>query len=131
MNSKVLLAGLALVGAAACGPAFAAPNSTQILYSLLFSFSNGTNPQTPGDGDYPYGSVVLGSDGALYGETEEGGARGRGTLFRLDPNSGTFQTLASLGPSPAGTYPIDANGLVEDNQGNWYGTTEAGGSSTS
>jgi uncharacterized repeat protein (TIGR03803 family) len=37
----------------------------------------------PGDGARPVAALLEGSDGALYGSTEEGGQFGMGTVFRL------------------------------------------------
>jgi hypothetical protein len=38
-----------------------------------------------GDGELPWGGVVLDSAGAIYGTTQSGGATGRGVLYRLSP----------------------------------------------
>jgi hypothetical protein len=35
------------------------------------------------DGQSPYGGVIQGSDGNLYGTTYLGGAGGAGTVFRM------------------------------------------------
>ncbi len=129
MNSKALLASLALVGSAVCGPAFAQANS-EIVYSLLYSWPSGPTTQTPSNGIKPYFTLGLGSDGAFYGDTLYGGTFAEGSLFRLDPNTGVVETLFNFGPLPAAAYPLDTNGLVEDSQGNWYGTTLNGGTFT-
>src|SRR5437867_4362588 len=51
-------------------------NGTEFL--VLKSFGAATN-----DGRRPFAPVIEGSDGALYGMTEEGGDFGFGTVFRL------------------------------------------------
>ena len=40
-------------------------------------------PDASGDGATPYGTLLRGSDGALYGLTFSGGANGLGTAFRI------------------------------------------------
>src|SRR6266446_7485596 len=81
----------------------------------------------PGDGNSgatPVASLVLGSDGSLYGTTAGGGASGAGTVFRVTTN-GVFNLLATFngtnGASPFG-------GVTLGPDGNFYGTTESGGS---
>jgi uncharacterized repeat protein (TIGR03803 family) len=79
------------------------------------------------DGDVPYAGVIVGTDGNLYGVTSSGGAYGNGTVFRLTL-SGTLATLYSFCsqlPCTDGRDPF--GGLVEDTDGNFYGTTAAGG----
>ena len=41
------------------------------------------------DGSKPIGSLIEGNDGALYGTTQYGGIGGAGTIFRVDPSSGS------------------------------------------
>src|SRR5208282_4028034 len=47
-------------------------------YLVLHTFTG-----TSGDGEKPTAALMLGSDGALYGTTEEGGSGGGGTVFKL------------------------------------------------
>src|SRR5271166_5223270 len=84
------------------------------------------------DGATPYAAVVLATDGNLYGTTLQGGASGNcsggcGTVFKTTP-SGTLTTLHSFGGSD-GFFPVA--GLVQTTDGNFYGTTVAGGASSS
>ena len=79
------------------------------------------------DGAHPYGGLVQATDGNLYGTTEEGGDPGRGTVFKITP-SGTLTTLYSFcsqGNCTDGATPYA--GLIQDTNGNFYGTTEGGG----
>ncbi len=86
-------------------------------YTLLHSF-NGT------DGAYPLRvSILLDSQGNLYGTTEEGGAYDKGVVFKLTPN-GVYTILHSFNGTD-GNMPN--TGLTMDSQGNLYGITEAGG----
>jgi uncharacterized repeat protein (TIGR03803 family) len=79
------------------------------------------------DGNYLYAGLIQATDGNLYGVMEIGGANNGGTIFRMTL-SGTLTTLHSFCSQPAcadGQYP--AGGLVQDTNGNLYGTTADGG----
>jgi uncharacterized repeat protein (TIGR03803 family) len=90
--------------------------------TTLYSF-------TGGDGFLPRGGLIQGSDGNFYGTTNVGGVSGaNGTVFKMD-SSGTLTTLHSFTGSD-GVYPNYCR-LVEGNDGNFYGTTSAGGLGTS
>jgi uncharacterized repeat protein (TIGR03803 family) len=77
------------------------------------------------DGAYPYAGLVQATDGNLYGTTEGGGdiGAGTGTVFKITP-SGTLTTLHSFNGND-GSYVFA--GLIQANDGNFYGTTYAGG----
>jgi len=64
--------------------------------------------------------------GNLYGTTSRGGASEFGTVFKLDTND-KESVLYSFGGSPDGAFPF--SGLVQDNAGSLYGTTDQGGAS--
>jgi uncharacterized repeat protein (TIGR03803 family) len=89
-------------------------------YTTLYSFTN-----FPPDGSEPEAGLVLGSDGNFYGTTYGGGTNicGCGTVFRISP-SGQYKTLYSFG-APGQGEP--GAGLVQGSDGNFYGTTELGG----
>jgi uncharacterized repeat protein (TIGR03803 family) len=79
------------------------------------------------DGANPHSGLVLGTDGTFYGTTSGGGDYGKGTVFNIDSN-GTLSTLWSFSgtkPDLDGENPY--SGLVEGSDGNFYGTTVAGG----
>jgi uncharacterized repeat protein (TIGR03803 family) len=100
---------------------------------VLYSFKNGT------DGANANGSLVLDSQGALFGTTMFGGSpgclsssgRGCGVAFQLTPpmhgeKSWTYTVIHSFSPNPPdGAAPYA--GLIFDKSGNLYGTTYAGG----
>ncbi len=74
-----------------------------------------------------YAGLIQGSDGNFYGTTEEGGDALAGTVFQLTP-SGTLTILYSFCSQPAcadGGWPYA--GLIQGSDGNFYGTTWAGG----
>jgi len=79
------------------------------------------------DGAIPLAGLVLASNGAFYGTTQEGGANGSGTVFKIMP-SGTLTTLYSFCSQKNcadGTVPNA--GLVQATNGDFFGTTPAGG----
>lgn len=91
------------------------------------------------DGVYPGYPVLIGSDGSLYGTTEEGGGLGNcyydgcGTVFKLRPAaraSGSALapwTEAVLYRFTGADGAFATSGLVSDSAGNLYGTTLGGG----
>jgi uncharacterized repeat protein (TIGR03803 family) len=81
------------------------------------------------DGQYP-GGLVQATDGNFFGTTLEGGANGEscfgsscGTVFKITP-SGKLTTLHSFDLAD-GAYPLGT--LVQDTNGDFYGTTQGGG----
>ncbi len=82
------------------------------------------------DGGDPEAGLIQATDGNFYGTTYGGGAYGGGTVFKMSP-SGTLTTLYNFCTQSGcadGEYPI--GGLVEATDGNFYGTTDSGGSSS-
>jgi len=74
----------------------------------------------------PHAGVILDADGNLYGDSEEGGAHGQGTVYELS-QGGTITLLHSFAGRPTdGSAPF--GGLLRDQSGNLYGTTQTGGS---
>lgn len=87
--------------------------------SVLHSFG-GAN-----DGASPGGSLIQGTDGNLYGMTLNGGANGKGTVFKITP-AGVETVLYSFGAS--GTDAANPYGsLIQASDGNLYGLTSGGG----
>jgi uncharacterized repeat protein (TIGR03803 family) len=78
------------------------------------------------DGNAPYGTLIEGSSGDLYGTTAVGGANNRGTVFQITTN-GALTTLHSFQGND-GFQPLA--GLVQGSNGNLYGTTPYGGGGT-
>ncbi len=85
------------------------------------------------DGQYPFfGDLTIDPQGNLYGTTEDGGAYGQGTVYKLTPSNGgwTYQVLYNFQPGGSvGAFPMSV--LTLDAAGNLYGTTTKGGTSNS
>jgi uncharacterized repeat protein (TIGR03803 family) len=95
--------------------------------SVIYNFTGGT------DGAWPYASLIFDQTGNLYGATSEGGDRSScvndncGVVFELMPNANgtwTESVLYRFG-GKHGEWPY--GGLIFDQAGNLYGTTEFGG----
>ncbi len=100
------------------GMAIAAPAQT---FTSLASF-NGANGANPG-----LGSLIQGTDGNFYGMTINGGVSNDGTIFKIS-SSGTLATLYNFCSHLSctdGKFPFGV--LVQATDGNFYGTTNAGG----
>jgi uncharacterized repeat protein (TIGR03803 family) len=78
------------------------------------------------DGAYPFGGLILGTDGNFYGQTDLGGASAYGaygTVYKMTP-SGKVTTLHSFEETD-GDNPV--SNLVQGTDGNFYGTASYGG----
>ena len=94
-------------------------------YRVLYSFTGGTGGATP------YGGLLRGRSGVLYGTTFQGGVsgicsgQGCGVVYKLDP-AGNYTVLHSFTGIPNdGGSPFAE--LIIDKTGNLYGTTNGGG----
>jgi len=93
--------------------------------ATLYTFCSQTNCA---DGATPNVTLVEGRDGNLYGTTEQGGAHGFGTVFRVT-RTGTYTILHSFCAQPAcadGANP--QAGLILASDFSFYGTTSASAS---
>ena len=88
--------------------------------TILWNFGSGT------DGANPYGGVVLGTNGNLYGTTVNGGAYGDGTVFEVTP-SGMETLLHSFDNNDIDGFNPYAGLVTDQKTGNLYGTTINGG----
>jgi len=91
-------------------------------FTVLYNFASaGTG------GRYPTAPLVQGTDGNFYGTTVSGGTNSNGTIFRITP-AGVLAMLYSFCSQSGcvdGSEPYDA--LIQATDGNFYGTTYAGG----
>jgi uncharacterized repeat protein (TIGR03803 family) len=90
----------------------------------------------PNDGNGPFGGMIQGLEGYLYGTTYYGGKGscsfndlifGWGMVFKVD-TSWKETVLYNFKGGADGFYPNA--GLIQDAQGNLYGTTTSGGNGT-
>jgi len=103
-------------------------SQTKKTYSrkILYSFGAAGS----GDGNYPYGGVVMGKAGTLYGTTEVGGSNPNGgTVYELK-KSGKTWTETILHNFTAGSDGQDPSAnLLRDSAGHLYGMAQFGGTS--
>lgn len=99
----------------------------------VFAFNPTTNTETPlyafgttaTDGANPYGSLLAGSNGNLYGLTSSGGTYNEGVIFEFNLATDTETVLHAFGTSGDGAAPYGT--LIQASNGNFYGMTELGG----
>jgi uncharacterized repeat protein (TIGR03803 family) len=77
------------------------------------------------DGQFPFGTVIQGSDGNFYGTTNQGGTSGPGTVFKMDASEAVTTLHSFTGPDGSQPY----GGLIQGSDGNFYGMTTIGGAS--
>ena len=95
---------------------------SQVTYTNLRSFrTNGI------DGQIPYGGLMTGADGALYGTTYMGGSNGVGTVFKINPDGSGYTVLRSFSTNGVDGHNPNAP-LLAGSDGALYGTTYSGGS---
>ena len=110
-------------------------------FKLLHSFAAVTSSSTSGltvtvDGAAPTGPLAAGTDGYFYGTTAQGGANGRGVVFRIAFDGTGFQVLHEFSATTAdtttgllenadGATPL--GGLLDGGDGYFYGMAAQGG----
>jgi uncharacterized repeat protein (TIGR03803 family) len=79
------------------------------------------------DGAQPLAGLVQATNGDFYGTTSTGGANNSGTVFKITPSGAltTLYSFCSLSGCADGAAPYA--GLVQGTDGDFYGTTIAGG----
>ncbi|MDA8383183.1 MAG: hypothetical protein M0037_09015, partial [Betaproteobacteria bacterium] len=80
---------------------------------------------SPSDGDWPAGRLVADRSGLFYGVTVVGGAHDNGTVFTLSP-SGSLTTIYAFERRGAAGWGRKS-GLIINKAGDFYVTTETGG----
>jgi len=94
----------------------ASDGTETVLHSFAGGVKDGVNPTNAG--------LAMDSAGNLYGMTQFGGASDYGVVFRITA-AGKFKVLHSFAGGSDGRYP--AAGLIGDDGGDLYGTTQGGG----
>jgi uncharacterized repeat protein (TIGR03803 family) len=97
-----------------CVPCFASE------FKVIYTFQGGS------DGSWPTG-LAVGKNGYLYGATLLGGPDDAGTIFKMS-RTGNKTILHSFTGGADGGGP--ENALTMDAEGDFYGTTNGGGSGT-
>jgi uncharacterized repeat protein (TIGR03803 family) len=87
-------------------------------YRVIYHFGAGTS------GVNPSGPLLEATDGNLYGTTNYGGTCGRGSVFKLIPDTGAVSVVHSF-CDLEGDTPI--TGVIQATDGNLYGTAYTGG----
>jgi uncharacterized repeat protein (TIGR03803 family) len=115
---------LSRCGGEGCGTVFKLDTAGKL--TVLYQFEGGS------DGAQPIGNLARDSKGNLYGNTYEGGSSdcvgdGCGVLFKVDPKGHETLLHVFLSAEPYGIFPF--GGVILDQAGSLYGTTNAGGTS--
>jgi uncharacterized repeat protein (TIGR03803 family) len=100
-----------------CAGALAEAQTVATIYNFA---DNGTSGATPW-----YVTLVQGTNGNLYGTTYNGGKDAVGTIFNVT-TSGSQKIIYSFKTGTDGANPT--GGLTLGTDGNFYGTTQQGGS---
>jgi uncharacterized repeat protein (TIGR03803 family) len=88
-------------------------------FNVMYSFTGGN------DGASPAAGLALGSDGNFYGTTSGGGPNGDGGIFKITPQGALTPLYLFTGGTDGSTSFAM---LVQRNNGDFYGTTQYGGS---
>lgn len=121
---------LPFITSVGCGTVFKLTPAGKL--TTLYSFCGITGCNTTNvDGWLPMGRLIFGSDGNLYGTTNQGGLYAgmynSGTIFKIS-RSGTYKILHVFsGNAHTGDRANPAAGLIQASDGNFYGTTQSGG----
>jgi uncharacterized repeat protein (TIGR03803 family) len=94
-------------------------------FVILHDFTGSTN-----NGIWPWGGVIQGQDGKLYGAARYGGTQDAGVVFSLNTDGTGFTNLHSFTTNAnEGAYPL--NTVIQGRDGRLYGRTLSGGTNDS
>ncbi|MBL0072026.1 MAG: hypothetical protein IPP34_09535 [Bacteroidetes bacterium] len=85
-----------------------------VLYNFIYS-----------EGSQPNGTLLLASNGKLYGTTVVGGPSNGGVIFEFDIQTNTYTNKFSFNPLISGSYP--QSNLIQASNGKIYGAAANGG----
>ncbi len=119
----------AYCGSQLCGTIFKVTPTGE--FTTLYNFCSKPNCV---DGSGPYAGLVQGTDGNLYGTTIQGGTHYNGkacagtcgVIFKISPE-GQFSTLYNFCSQANCADGVAAGAIMQATNGNFYGTTQAGG----
>lgn len=107
-------------------------NGGSIGYGVLFEYDPTTSTFTKkvdfngsADGGNPYGTLMLASNGKLYGMLTTGGLNNSGVLFEYNPTTSIFTKKFDFASAIDGIMPFGS--LIQAGNGKIYGMTSAGG----
>jgi uncharacterized repeat protein (TIGR03803 family) len=95
------------------------------LAGVLTTVYNFCSQANCADGGFPAAPLAQGTDGNFYGTTSFGGANDDGTIFKLT-QEGVLTTLYNV-DAPLIANGLAGNGVIQDTNGNFYGTIFDGG----
>jgi uncharacterized repeat protein (TIGR03803 family) len=90
--------------------------------TVVYAFQGTTDGYEPS-----YSGVVFDSAGNLYGTTQQGGANGLGTIYKLSLSGGVWTKTILHSFAGAGDGSLPMSGVILDAAGNLYGTAFEGG----
>ncbi len=96
-------------------------------YGTIFEFDPVLNESTillsfdTVSGKTPNSGMILGPNGILYGNTNDGGVNGHGSIYTYDPTNNNFTTIHSFNDSTTGRVPVGK--MLLANNGKMYGLT--------
>jgi uncharacterized repeat protein (TIGR03803 family) len=88
--------------------------------SMLESLNNS-------DGAYPIAGLVQAANGEFYGTTYNGGANLSGAIFKVSANGSLTAVYSFCSQTNCTDGSLPRAGLMQDSNGNLYGTTVGGG----
>jgi uncharacterized repeat protein (TIGR03803 family) len=118
MHHRRLQTFLTFLAAAGVGLSAQAGTSNLTL-NVIYSFTNGMSPT---------GGLIIDSQGNFHGTLATGGPNNLGGIYEVTAN-GVLNNLLFFDGNPNGATPVAP--LIEDANGNFYGTTSTGGATNS
>jgi uncharacterized repeat protein (TIGR03803 family) len=79
------------------------------------------------DGAYPFAGLVQATDGQFYGTTYNGGASLQGAIFKISASGALTTVYSFCSQTNCTDGALPRAGLMQDSNGNLYGTTVGGG----